>query len=668
MVRRKRLIPAVIAVLAAATLAAAPAAGRRFAPSDIPAIVGIGSPVVSPDGKRAVVAISHVDFKNDKTKRDLELIDLASHARRVLTYERKGLGEVAWSPDGTKLAFTAVTGEGDDARSQIFVMPLDGGDARPVTKAAEGVDQFAWRRDGLAFAYTAADEKQKKKGADRFRDSYVVGNVPITQRGMPVPAHLWTIDASGEHAHQLTRGETSVATGEASTSIAWSGDGSQIVYLRTPNAVLNDSSKGHLMVLDAKTGAERRLTAHAGYESDPLVSPDGKQVAYLHSEGDNQINLTEAYVVPLGGGASVAVSHPLDRAVQQIAWAPSGDLYVLAKDGTHNLLARAAAGSAEKPLDRIATGDVLIGSQLNGAIAKDGTIAFVGSGPTTPPELYTKGPDGAPERISDYNAAVRGLDLASAETVTFATSNGMTSDAVLMKPAGFVEGRKYPLVLVIHGGPTSASMLGFDRFGQMLAARGYLVLEPNYRGSDNHGLAFQRAVRYDPEAGPGKDVMAAVDAVRAKGIVDDKRIAVSGWSYGGIMTAWMVTHYHIWRAAVSGASVDDWITDYATADDSDGDKALFHGSPFVGNNKAEWERASAVNYAKDVTTPLLILSDVGDNRDPYATSAMFYRALLDNKKDVTFRAWPVDGHFPRDPVRSLDVYVQWADYLTAHLR
>jgi dipeptidyl aminopeptidase/acylaminoacyl peptidase len=160
--------------------------------------------------------------------------------------------------------------------------------------------------------------------------------------------------------------------------------------------------------------------------------------------------------------------------------------------------------------------------------------------------------------------------------------------------------------------------------------------------------------------------MAALDAVRARGIVDDKRLGVFGWSYGGIMTAWMISAYHGWRAAVSGASVNDWTTDYGTADDSDSDLALFHGSPFVGNNRAEWDRASAVSYANRVTTPVLILSDVGDNRDPFATSSMYYRALRDNGKDATLLAYPVNGHFPADPVREVDVYEQWLTYIAKH--
>jgi dipeptidyl aminopeptidase/acylaminoacyl peptidase len=222
------------------------------------------------------------------------------------------------------------------------------------------------------------------------------------------------------------------------------------------------------------------------------------------------------------------------------------------------------------------------------------------------------------------------------------------------------------MVVFIHGGPTSSSTLSFSFWAQVMAARGWLVLQPNYRGSDDLGLKYQRAVLYDPEDGPGKDIVAAIQAISARGIVDESRIAVSGWSYGGIMTAWMISKYHIWRAAVSGASVDDWVADYGTADDSLADEDLFHGSPFVGANAAEWRRASAISYVNDVTTPVLILSDVGDNRDSFATSSMYWRALHDNHKDATLRVWPVDGHFPSDPVRTLDVYHYWIDFIAQH--
>jgi len=271
-------------------------------------------------------------------------------------------------------------------------------------------------------------------------------------------------------------------------------------------------------------------------------------------------------------------------------------------------------------------------------------------------------------KLTNFNDAIAQLQLAPSQRVTFKTSMGVEGDGVLVTPPGFSPARKYPLVVYILGGPTSSSTQTFDFWAQVMAARGWLVLRPNYRGSDDLGIAYQHAVFDDPEAGPGKDIMAAVDAVRARGIVDDSRIAVSGWSYGGIMTAWMISKYHIWKAAVSGASVNDWYTDYGVADDSLADIGLFRGSPYVGDNAADWRRASAIVYAKDVTTPVLILSDVGDNRDPFATSSMYWRALRDNHKDATLRVWPVSGHFPRDPVRAADVYHYWIDYIAQHFR
>ncbi len=664
----RTFVPVAAALVAAALCVGAPASARPIALDDLRKIVGVSSPAISPDGKRAVVIVSRIEWNDDRTVRELDLIDLATHARRALTYDRKGLAEPRWSPDGAKLAFIADEGTGEEAKSQVFVMPMDGGDARPVTKAPEGVEQFAWRPDGGAIAYAATDKPPKKTGAERFRDAFVVGNTPITTRKPPRPVHLFVVDVSGDgKARQLTSGERSVAAGEAQSTLSWSADGKTIAFVLAPNAVLNDADRAQIELADATSGALTRLTSHAGFEADPRFSPDGKHVAYAHSNGDNQSAPTEAYVTAPGGGNGTAVSHPYDRTAHDIAWLPdSSGILFTAHDATSTALVRVPLGGVPSRLD---VGELNVSSPLEGAIARDGAMVFVASTSKQPAELYYRPANGgAPVKLTDYNAAVAALDLGTTETITFPTSLGPQGDAVLTYPPGYVAGRKYPLVVHIHGGPTSASIRQFDRQAQLLAARGWLVLQPNYRGSDNLGYAYQHGVLYDPEEGPGKDIMAALDAVRARGIVDDKRIAVGGWSYGGIMTAWMISKYHIWRAAVSGASVNDWATDYGTADDPDSDKALFHGSPFVGNNAAEYRRASAITYARDVTTPVLILSDVGDNRDPFATSSMYYRALRDNGKDATFVAWPVEGHFPRDPVRTADVYARWIDYFAQRLK
>jgi dipeptidyl aminopeptidase/acylaminoacyl peptidase len=661
------ILPVAAAVFAAATCVSTPASARTMQLDDLRRLVGVSAPALSPDGRRAVVVVSRVNWDESKNDRDLDLIDVETRARRTLTYHRKGLAEPRWSPDGTRLAFIADEGSGESAKPQVFVMPMDGGDARPITKAPEGVEQFAWRPDGRAIAYAATDALPKKKGAERFRDAFVVGNTPITTRKAPQPVHLFVADANGTGtARRLTSGEQSLTTGEAQSTISWSADNKTIAFLLAPNAVLDDAERAHVELVDSTTGKLSRATANAGYESDPLFSPDGKHLTYRHSAGDNQIALSEAFVTTPGGGDGVAASHAFDRAVHDVAWLPdSSGIVFTAHDATTTAIVRAPLGA---PASRIDVGDLVIGSPLEGAIARDGAMVFVATSTKQPAELYYRAAGGAPVKLTDYNAATAGLDLAAAETVTYPTSLGSQADAVLTFPPGYVAGRTYPLVVHIHGGPTSASQRGFDRQVQLMAARGWLVLQPNYRGSDNLGLAYQRGVRYDPGEGPGKDIMAAVAAVRARGIVDERRIVVGGWSYGGIMTAWMISKYHVWRAAFSGASVNDWATDYGVADDPGADRALFHGSPYVGDNVGEYRKASAITYVRDVTTPVLIVSDVGDNRDPFATSSMYYRALRDNGKDATFVAYPVDGHFPTDPVRTADLYGRWIDWFARHLK
>lgn len=646
--------------------AAGAAAARTITENDVQRIVSLGSPVLAPDGKTAVLEVTRVSWNDDERKSELVSVNLAMGAQRVLTYDRKGLSDPAFSPDGTRLAFIADEGSGDEAKSQVFVMPLDGGDATPITHAKAGVDQFVWRPDGKAVAYAATDAVPERKGADRFRDSFVFTTQPITAREPSMPSHLYLVAASGGRAEQLTFGKQSVATGEAQSTLSWAPDGRTIAFTIAPNAILNDQSYSRVALLDVATKRVRPLTGHTAWESNPLFSPDGKHIAYLYSNGDNQVNLTQLYVTTPSGGAGTAISASLDRVVSDFAWTPdSSALIFRSPDQTHPAIFRAPLSGT---VQRIDTGELILSSDLQHAVLGDGALAFTATSTKQPQELFLRSASGEVRRLTNFNAAIAKLDLGSSQTVTYSTSTGVQGDAVLFTPPDFSASRKYPLVVYIHGGPTSSSAQTFDFYSQVMTARGWLVLRPNYRGSDNLGIKYQRAVLYDPDAGPGRDIMAALNAVRARGIVDDSRLAVSGWSYGGIMTAWMISKYHIWKAAVSGASVNDWRTDYGIADDSLADVDLFHGSPYVGNNSEEWRKASAITYAADVTTPVLILSDVGDNRDPFATSSMYWRALRDNHKNATLRVWPVNGHFPRDPVRSADVYHYWIDYIAQHFR
>ncbi len=653
-------------LLAGLSTVAATPSSQTIAEGDFQRLVALDSPAVAPDGKHAVVVVTRVVWNDDKRTSDLVLVDLATRTQQALASNLDQLSDPAFSPDGTRLAYLAKEGSEKDAHTQIFVMPLNGGIAQAVTHDKAGVEQFAWRPDGRALAYAAADSDSQHSGADRFRDSFIFTTEPIVARELPKPVHLFMLALDGGAVTQLTFGPQSVATGEAESTISWSADGKTIAFTLVPNAILNDESYSRIALVDVSSKTVRTLTGRSAWEGDPRFSPDGRRIAYTCSKGDPQVNLAQICVTTPAGGPGSSISAAANRPVANAAWArDSSGLFFVAPDRATIALYRTSLDGRPERLD---LGGMNIASPLEGAVGPDGAVVFVGTSTKQPAELFVRSPQGSTTQLTAFNAAIASLNLARAERIAFPTKTGTTGDGVLYFPPGFEEGKKYPLVVFIHGGPTSSSALTFSFWAQVMAARGWLVLQPNYRGSDDLGLSYQRAVLYDPEDGPGRDIIAAIDALRARGIVDSSRIAVSGWSYGGIMTAWMISRYHIWRAAVSGASVNDWIADYGTADDSLSDADLFHGSPFIASNAAEWRRASAISYVAGVTTPVLILSDVGDNRDSFATSSMYWRALRDNHKDAMLRVWPVDGHFPHDPVRAADVYHYWIDYIAQHFQ
>jgi dipeptidyl aminopeptidase/acylaminoacyl peptidase len=256
------------------------------------------------------------------------------------------------------------------------------------------------------------------------------------------------------------------------------------------------------------------------------------------------------------------------------------------------------------------------------------------------------------------------------QPIEWSAPDGFADDGVLTLPPGFVAAKKYPLVLVIHGEPNSASTTAFSGFAQVLAAHGWIVFSPNYRGSDNLGNAFWRGIFNDAGDGPGRDVMAGVAAVEKMGAVDESRIAVSGWSYGGYMTSWLIGHYHIWKAAVSGAAVDNLVDEY---DLSDNNVLVRYGfedfaSPWQGDAMKAYLEQSPLTYARSVTTPTLILSDRGDARVPITQSFEMYHALKDNGVTTDFWEYPVAGHHPGDPVRADDQDRRWMAWFEEYLK
>jgi dipeptidyl aminopeptidase/acylaminoacyl peptidase len=303
------------------------------------------------------------------------------------------------------------------------------------------------------------------------------------------------------------------------------------------------------------------------------------------------------------------------------------------------------------------------------SLSRTGVVAFVGSEAQRPAEIYVmKSLSAKPRRLTQFNDAIAAFKLGHSETITWQL-DGFEHSGVLTFPPDFMPGAKAPLVLHIHGGPQSTSTQAFDYFGQVLAAQGWIVFKPNYRGSNPQGDAYQSAIANDFGAGPGRDIMAGVAAVKARGIVDADRIAVSGWSYGGYLSAWLIGHYQDFRAAVIGAPMTDILSWYNLSCCNAWAAEMAGGSPWVNGNYANYWRQSPVAYADKVKTPTLLLHRTGDPEAPLPESYYFYHALRDNGVTVKFIAYPLAGHgFEYDPVNERDTLRRWMGWIDEQFR
>jgi dipeptidyl aminopeptidase/acylaminoacyl peptidase len=299
------------------------------------------------------------------------------------------------------------------------------------------------------------------------------------------------------------------------------------------------------------------------------------------------------------------------------------------------------------------------------AIGPTGAIAFAGSSPTRPAELYyMASPATAPKRLTDVNGEIASIPLGKSEVVAF-KNDDFEQNAILTYPPDFTPTRKYPLVLLIHGGPRAASLMTFSPGAQLMAAKGWLVLQPNYRGSDNLGRRFQGAIGGDAGAGPGRDVIAAIDAVKARGIVDESKMGVGGWSYGGYMTTWMLGNYpELWKAGVAGAAVTDQIDQQNLSDGAGRGGGTLYVNPQAMDRVRQ---QSPITYASKIKAPTLILANTGDYRVPITNSYKLFHTLSAAGTTVQFVAYPIFGHNATDPVRQRDVQERWIGWLEKYL-
>lgn len=637
---------------------------------DLTRVVKLSDPQIAPDGKSVALVEQRADLASDQFRTELVLVDVATHALRPLTHERQHAGAPRWSPDGDRLAFTAPD---ENKKLQLYVLPMAGGDALQVTHVKDGIDQFAWSPDGRRFAFAATDPAPDRHGEDKYRTGFPVGDDDFTTNEKPRPSHVWLIAADGTGtARRLTSGTwslpVSLPPGPPSSPLKWTPDGKSLVIVRQETASSGDEYLARVQVLDIATGKVRDLTGEKTLEGYPIVSPDGRMIAYWRARDGKAWQFQDVLLAPIGGGAGRDITRALDKNVYGTWWMGDGhSLLVGGNDATTvGLWLQPVAGGASRRLD---LGGVMPanGFWVDATVGRRDQLAFVGQTGRDPYELYWMDrPDAKPVALTTENAGLGALTLGRTETFRWDGPGGRKLDGVLTSPAGAAPGTRLPLVLVIHGGPNSASRDRFNVFSQALAARGFLVFEPNYRGGDNADNAFYASIYKDAGQGPGEDVMSGVKALQNRGLADPAHMAVTGWSYGGYMTSWLIGHYHVWRSAVAGAAITDWGEMYDLSDGNVSTTFQVGGSPYVDNNLASYEAQSPDTSFGQVDTPTLVLCDVGDYRVPITQSYRLFHSLKDRGVETQFYAYPVAGHFPSDPVRQMDVQQRWIDWVVAH--
>lgn len=622
--------------------------------------VWLSNPKFSPDGEKIIFTKRTADFDDNKYKSSLYLYTKKSKKLQQLTFDRTSVRSLNWSPDGNYITFLAPS---NNKTTQLFKMAASGGEAQQITNHETSIITYTLAPNGNTIAFMARDKKEEKTGRNRHLKSFKVGYDWYLAREASRPIHLWILNLNNNQETQLTTGEESYST--VSGGINWSPDSNKIIYATQPKPHSSEYLKSKLNVVDVATKKVTVVDDTKRVPRNPRFAKNGT-IIYSKSQGEEfYFTPNGIYTADKNGTASSKILLNIDRDIRHNYLFSDDKLLVGGPDGTKVSLWQ---GDLKGKYQKLDLKDVIPSASSVSISSKD-EIVFVGTTSQSAPELYyMKNYKSIPEKLTNFNAKISNLKLGRTESINWTStdSNKYYEDGVLIYPPNYEKGKKYPLVLNIHGGPMGYSTESFNFSGQNFAAQGWIVFQPNYRGSSNLGFEYQRSVINDAGEGPGKDVMAGIEKIKTMNIIDEDNIAVSGWSYGGYMTVWLTSHYQGWKSAVAGAAVTDWFDWYTMADWNVWSGKGLGGSPWLNNNAENYRKQSPITYAHQIKTPTLILSTTLDPRVTVSQSFKLFSNLKDNGVKTEFIAYPMPGHFPGDPIHRKDVYERWTNWIKKH--
>ncbi len=708
--------PRAAAVLVAALLLAAPqasrAAKRPITETDLFKFVWTADPRISPDGRQVVYVRVTVNEKKDGYDTALWIVPTdGSEPPRPFT-SGPADNSPRWSPDGTRLAFVrSVKKDGHGQPPQIYLLSTRGGEAAALTDLPEGAGEPLWSPDSrtIAFASSMNDKDVKKwrakkekppegdKGGEKKAEEEYESDVRVITHAryrfngggyedVAHPGHIWTVavPAAGfttpPESKQLTSGEFEEG------AVFWSPD-SSLLYYGSEHDKEPYYSEPHidLYAVPAGGGESRHVFGFDGGLQEAALSPDGRRIGgsgIADVKPDRSYNQPDLYVLDvaadpkprnltasldadLSEGLASDQHAPRGGDPQPVVWTGDGRslIAVVAERGRSNLMRFDAETGAATPLTH---GDQEV---VTYSATPDGSrMALVISTPTVLGDLYSL--DTATGRLTPIarpnQELFSQLDLTPPEEITYKSFDGLGVHAFVQKPPNYEAGKKYPLILNIHGGPHSAFGYTFFHEMQWMAAKGYVVLYLNPRGSSTYGQQFGNVIQYNFPGDDAKDLLAGVDEMVKRGIADPKRLGVTGGSGGGILTNWIVTQDHRFAAAAAQRSISDWSGFWYTADFTLFRPTWFHGAPW--EDPQDYARRSPITYVKNVTTPLMLIEGEADYRTPPASGGeQMFRALKYLHKPVVMVRFPGESHElsrsgqPWHRVERLRHIVAWMD-------
>jgi dipeptidyl aminopeptidase/acylaminoacyl peptidase len=618
---------------------------------------------ISPDGRYVAYTVQQANWDDNEFATQVWIAVAATGEHYQLTSGKKSASGPQWSPDSRRLAFTSDR----DGKRQIYVISPAGGEAAQLTTEEDGVGSMAWSPQGdtIVFASTGPESKARKERKEKYGEFDIIG-------GDYVMNHLWRVAVPAEipsDTKKLPKPEVLTASDSFNVSgFSWSPDGKRIAFSATRDPDLGSQDTEQISILDLSDLHVRKLTDTPGPNNRPKWSPDGKEIAFVTANGQQFFFFSNRYLatVPAEGGKAKVLTEAFDEDTNLIDWGPDGIYFTaLQRTDAHIFRLDPASGAVK----RISGPDHYHASDAS--FTRDHkTLAGVGASPNRFAEIYTSNvADFAPRYLTEVGAQWMDFKLTTREVVQWKSTDGAAVEGILIKPADYDPARKYPLLVVIHGGPTGVDtgVPSADRYYpiERFAAKGALILKPNYRGSAGYGAKFRALNVRNLGLGDYADVISGVDSLIAKGIVDRDRVASMGWSEGGYISAFITTYSDRFKAVSVGAGISDWMTYYVNTDIHPFTRQYLKATPW--EDEEIYRKTSPITYVNKAKTPTLIQQGDQDKRVPPPNSYELYQALKDRGVPVKLVFYKGFGHPINKPKQQRAVMEENYDWFSKYI-